>query len=284
MTTPLIMVNNLFDRVGQYPTATLSASSEVVGREVRRVADYRRERSWWQATDDGVASTPAGNWMKVDLGAVGAQPVDYLWLDRGHNQNGATVVVQGSDDDITYQPGVTRTIPSLFTVGGDPTLTTMAATEEGCNYTLFGQLAPRRYWRILFPYTAGSIPVITGVMLGLRSQFYGYATVYDEDAGERTQSAQTSDAGYRASVKTYSWHRVQLSFTNIGSQEYDSSIRVLKSSLFAGDQPFALVMDYENYPERSWLFKYDGAAWGAPKTRVHRSHSFFAREVGAAVI
>jgi hypothetical protein len=160
----------------------------------------------------------------------------------------------------------------------------MAATEEGCNYALFGQLAARRYWRVFFPYVAGNIPVITGVMLGLRSQFYGYATVYDDDAGERTQSGQTSDAGYRAAVKTYTWHRVQLSFTNIGSVEYDSMIRVLKSTLFVNNQPFALVMDYALYAERSWLFQYDGTSWSAPKNRVHRSHSFWAREVGASVI
>lgn len=50
---PLLLIENLLDTIGCFPGATLVSSSELVGREGFRAADYRRERSWWQPTIAG---------------------------------------------------------------------------------------------------------------------------------------------------------------------------------------------------------------------------------------
>jgi hypothetical protein len=46
---PLILVDNFFDRINLYPTALLTWSTAIVGREGNYVADYRRERTYFQA-------------------------------------------------------------------------------------------------------------------------------------------------------------------------------------------------------------------------------------------
>lgn len=50
---PLLLVENMLDVVQQYPTASIVSSGEAVGREARRVSDYRRERTYWMPTAAG---------------------------------------------------------------------------------------------------------------------------------------------------------------------------------------------------------------------------------------
>jgi hypothetical protein len=50
---PLLLVDNVFDTIGLYPGAVIDATSEAVGHEAFRAADYRRDRTYWQAATDG---------------------------------------------------------------------------------------------------------------------------------------------------------------------------------------------------------------------------------------
>jgi hypothetical protein len=155
----------------------------------------------------------------------------------------------------------------------------MAATEEGACWAIFGATAAHRYW--LVETGPGAAPsVVTGLMLGLRTQLLGYSTTFDEDAGGRTQATQDSTAGYRASDTTYAWRTVTLGLAQIGATEYDATIRGLRDLLFAKNQPAVVCMDYGTRPERAWMYQYEGTTWGMAKTRVLRSGTITLREVG----
>jgi hypothetical protein len=274
-TTPLLLFDNVFDSVVLQPGALVTASNEMAGREAFRVADYRRERTWWQPTTDGGG---VDHWVRSQLPA--AQSVDYVVLDRGHNLYGKTLTLEGGPDGATWNVSQTLTVPAQGAVGGTPAAAAMAATEEGVAWTLFAPLASRLYWRLRIPYSASFIPVVTGLMVGLRTQLLGYSNIFDEDASERTEVSETSKAGYRATDTTYSWRTCELGLELIGSTEYDNTIRAVKTALFDRNAPVMVFMDYGTRPERGWLFQYAGNAWNAPKTRVYRSARIRLRECG----
>lgn len=274
--TPLLFVDNVFDTVQLYAGATIDAVSESAGREAFRVADARRDRSSWQAANDG-----AGNptWVRSHLTAV--RGVDYIALDRGHNLAGKSVFLEGSADGATWSISQQIDVPAAGVVGGNPAAPTMAQTEEGVAWTLTASLAARAWWRLRIPYTAAFVPIVTGVMAGLRTQLLGFSDVFDEDAGNRTESTESSTAGYRASETTYSWRTVELALRLIGATEYDGTMRTLRALLFAKNQPAMVFMDYGTYPERGWLYQYDGTDWAMAKQRVFRSGRIRMRELGA---
>src|SRR6476646_4833641 len=90
---PLIMVDNVFDRINLYPLATLSSSATIVGREAQYAADYRRERTFFE-----IASAAANQQIITDLGVGNTAVIDSCWLDRGHNLWGKTVEIVGSNN------------------------------------------------------------------------------------------------------------------------------------------------------------------------------------------
>jgi hypothetical protein len=274
--TPLLLVDNVFDTIGLYPGATIDAITESAGHEAFRVADYRRDRSYWQPSSDG-----AGNptWVRTHLTA--ARGVDFVALDRGHNLAGKSVFLEGSADGVTWSISQQLDVPASGVVGGNPAAPAMAQTEEGVAWTLTASLAARAWWRLRIPYTAAFVPIVTGVMAGLKTQLLGYSDVFDDDAGGRTQSNVTSTAGYRASETTYNWRTVELALRLIGATEYDTTMRTLRALLFAKNQPAMVLMDYGTYPERGWLYQYDGTDWGMAKQRVFRSGRIRMRELGA---
>lgn len=279
--TPLLLLDNVFDTIALYTAATLDAASESTGREAFRVADYRRDRTWWQPTSD---HNPNGGYVRVDLGAGVTRGVDFLWIDRGHNLWGKTITLEGGDDGAAWPSAQAFTVPASGTVGGDPTWPSMAVTEEGALYSLRATtFSTRRWWRLRINYVAAFIPIVTGVMAGLKTQLLGYSATYDEDAGERTQATETSRAGYRGAALTYSWRTVDLDLKLIGSAEYDATMRTFRRLLFEHDQPAAVFLDYGTYPARGWLYQYDGTQWAMPKQRVHRGGRIRLRELGAAL-
>jgi hypothetical protein len=165
-------------------------------------------------------------------------------------------------------------------IGGTPLAPAMAATEEGAAWTIIGAaLAARIWWRLRIPYTAGFVPVVTGIIAGLKTQLLGYATTFDEDAGGRTQVAQESASAYRGTDTTYSWRTASLDLAVIGATEYDTTMRTLRAMLFERNQPTMLWMDYGTYPERGWLYQFDGTAWSMGKSRVYRAGRIPLREL-----
>lgn len=273
--TPLLLLDNVFDVVALYPGGVLSAITEVAGREAIRVGDYRRERTWWQPTSDGGGGD---TWVRVQLTA--AHAVDSIALDRGHNLAGKTVYLEGSADGVTWSISQPLNVPASGVIGGTPAAPAMAQTEEGVAWTLTPSLAARAWWRLRIPYTAAFVPQVTGIIAGLRTQLLGFSDVYDEDAGGRKQNVQESTAGYRATDTAYTWRTLELGFRLIGASEYDTTMRtVFRELLFAKNQPALVFMDYGTYPERGWLYQYDGTNWAMAKQRVHRNGRIQLREV-----
>jgi hypothetical protein len=277
---PLLLVDNLFDVGSLYPAGSLRDSSELTGREAFRIIDARRERSWWQP-----ASSIAANYVDVDLGAGNTGTIDYIWLDRGHqNLWGNHIEIHSSDVGTagTYAQYANLTVPALGTVGGDPvTGSTFSVTEEGALYKLLSLSAAHRFWRVLV--TENVVPSITGLMLGKRSQFLGYSRVRDEDQGNRTEIQEMSRAGYLGTDRRYGWRTFALDLNYIGATEYDGTIRSLRRTLFELDQPFVGIINYGDKPERAWLYRWDGTQFSAPMNRTYRGVQIRGREVGPLI-
>jgi hypothetical protein len=201
---------------------------------------------------------------------------DFLFLDRGHNLAGQTIALAGGDDGATWPHSVTCTVPSA--VGGSLTPPSMCQTEEGAAYALFNALPAHAWWEFRVAQASGLIPIVTGLLVGARTQLLGYSKTFDEDAGGRSQPSTQSTAGYRANDRTYSWRTVALDLDFIGATEYDNTIRTLRSRLFDLNQPWVCAMDYGTHPERAWMYTLDGTSWGMPKSHVYRGGRITGRE------
>lgn len=269
---PMLLVSNVFDRINYYPTATLTSTATASGTDVRYVADYRRERTWWMA-----ASTAALNSITSTLGVGETATCDTLWIDRGHNLWGKGVGVQGSDGAggalVTL---LERTVPAQGTVGGDPSLT-WCVTEEGALYTYADTAYARRSWGVYVRDVWQ--PRITGVILGPRTQLASYSARLDEDAGRRTMRQEESLAGYVAADRVYSGRTLSLSLSEIGAAQYDATIRSLRAVLFERNQPVIIAMDWGTRPERAWLYQLDQRDWSFGAQRVMRSGTMTFREL-----
>lgn len=278
--TPLLMVDNVFDRINQYPGGAISARSEVAGHEAYRVGTYRRDRQWYQAANDDQAE--GFHMIERDLGAGNTATVNSLYIDRGHNLWGSVVAVRGGSVAGADNYGVPDlTVPALGTIGGDPTSTTMCVTEEGALWSLIPTTDARQFWRLYIPVATGFLPVVPTIIMGMAHQLTGYSATFDEDAGGRKQAGGTaeSDAGYRASGRTYSWRTLDLDLKYIGAAEYDGTIRTLRRLIFERAVPYVAVQDYGTNPERAWMYQYDGDSWSFGKSRVYRSGRIRSREL-----
>lgn len=279
---PVILVDNVADRINLYLQATLRADAGfVVGREPQYAADYRRERTFFQ--------TPSvlNPQLIADLGVGNSDAVDTVWIDRGHNLWGRTLHCDGSPDGhiVTSNDPLlfSLVVPAQGTVGGDPT-TGWCVTEEGALYTFVTNTLARRSWRV---YDTGTFAwILTGIIMGKRVQLSspaGWSSIRDEDAGGRTERTTESDAAYQAVERVYAYRTLQLSLDLIGAAEYDASIRSLRSTLFERNQPAFIVMNYGDKPERGWLMQYQGKNWSSPMNRAHRKWTGTFREVGAVI-
>ncbi|MEX1185324.1 MAG: hypothetical protein WEA80_01885 [Gemmatimonadaceae bacterium] len=275
--TPLILVDNVFDTVNQQVLGVLSSSGDAANRSVRNIANYRRERDYWQA-----ATSAADHYVAVDIGAGNTHAIDACWIDRGHNLWGHTVRVDASDaSDFSTGDGIQRVVPAAGTVGGDP-VTGWCVTEEGALYTLYNAgFSARRYFRLRVVSEAQ--PILTGVILGARTQLAGYSRKRDEDAGARTERSQESDAGYQSTDRVYDHRTCTLDLKVIGASEYDTKIRSLRTLLFARNQPAVVAIDFGTNPERAWLFQYSGRNWSFGMERVHRAGTIQLRELYPAI-
>jgi hypothetical protein len=259
---PLIMVDNKFDRINLYPLAVLTSSTALAGREVQYLADYRRERSYYQA-----AAAAANQFVQSDLGAGNTGSFDFIWIDRGHNLWSTSLQAYAGANNVAL------TVPAVGTVGGDPTSSVMCVTEEGALYSLVA--APAVAQTIGLRVVTSLQPIITGLIMGLRVQLSspaGWSSVRDEDAGERSERMDASLVpGYEGYDRTYSARSVELRLAQIGATEYDSMIRGLRRTLFEVNQPAVIVMNYGTNPDRAWLYKYRGKNWSSPMQKAPRS-------------
>lgn len=273
---PVLLIDNVFDRVNQYQTATLGSSGDAAGSDLRFVADYRRERDYWQAV-----SAVAYNWVASDLGVSVTAPVDSLWLDRGHNLWGKSIQIAGDDGTGGSVVALTLSVPAYGTVGGSPTASTMCVTEEGTLWSLFTSLAARRRWIV---YTVDNYqPIYTGIILGSRTQLINFSTKFDEDAAGRKLTTRDSDAGWRASDKSYPYATLEIALDTVGAVEYDNQIRYMKRLLFERNEPAVICMNYGMHPERTKLYQADMTAWSFATPKVYRKGSVTFRELGPLI-
>lgn len=274
---PFILADNVYDRINLYPSAVLSSSAAMVGREVKYIADYRRERTYLQ-----FAVAAANQTIDVDLGVGNTALIDTCWIDRGHNLWGHPFTAYASNDNYgSNVGGITRTVPAFGTVGGDPT-TSWCVTEEGAIYTFITGVPAARYFRA---YSSDVLQtLIPGLILGKRVQLLNYSSVRDEDAGERSNRIEKSLVpGYEGRDRVYARRTINLRLSTIGVAEYDSSIRTLRRLLFEIDQPAIVCQNYGDKPERAWLYQYEGQNWSSPTTRVLRDLGLQMSEVGPLV-
>jgi len=279
---PVLLYDNVFNRVRQYQSATLAAISTATGTDVRGLSSGRRERASWQA-----AAASAFSYVSSDLGAGVAKVVDSVWIDRGHNLWGLNVEVLADDGAGGSQVNTAHLqVPALngdgsFTPGGDPT-TGMAVTEEGALYAFFPALAARR--RFFVYIVENAQPRLTGVILGQRVQLPIFSTTMDEDAGALAGIANDeSDTGLLASSRGYDYRTLQLTYANIGSTTYDNTVRQMRELIFARKQCCFIATNYGTYPARGWLYKHAGTTWSAPTSGVLRRTAIPFREVGAQI-
>lgn len=274
---PVFLYDNVFNRVRQYPGATLGASATATGGDVRVLSSGRRERAFWQAAASGVYNS-----VSSDLGVGALKSVDSLWLDRGHNLWGKTVQVNGDDGaGGSVTTALSFVVPAQGTVGGDPT-TGFAVTEEGALYTLVATSLARRRW---FVYVVENWqPIICGLILGQRVQLPIFSTVMDEDAGKLAGlQTEQSDAGLLATSRVYDFRTLTLQYATIGSTTYDATVRTMRELLFARKQLCFIAPNYGSYPARGWLYRHDGDTWSAPTQGVLRRVAIPFREVGAQI-
>lgn len=277
--SPVLLYDNVFNRVRQYPAAVLSASSTATGSDVRVLSSGRRERAYWEAV-----SSVASNYVAADLGIGAAKIVDSLWIDRGHNVWGKTIQITGDDGAGGGAQSVVLTTPAQGAVGGDPTSNVMCATEEGALYALLltATFAAHRRWIV---YVSDVYqPLLTGVILGQRVQLPIFSTVMDEDAGKLAGlQTEQSDAGLLATSRVYDYRTLALQYAAIGSTTYDTTVRAMRELLFARKQLCFIAPNYGTYPARGWLYRHDGDTWSAPTQGVLRRLAIPFREVGAQI-
>jgi hypothetical protein len=276
---PFLLADNVFDRINLYPLALLTWNTAITGQEGNYVADYRRERTLFQT-----AAAAVNQGIVTNLGVGGNVLADTCWIDRGHNLWGKNLQVGAGADGVTWTETVTRLVPALGTVGGDPTAA-WCVTEEGALYTILpgGTFnIARQYW--LVRVTDNWAPLFTGIILGKRMQMLNYSSVLDEDEGERDERQENSlIKGYYGRERVYTGRKLRLQLATIGITEYDTLIRSMRRLLFERDQPFFTVMNYGTKPERGWLYQYQGTTFSAPAERVYRRHSFVAQELGPLI-
>ena len=278
---PTVLIDNVYDRVNQYPTAVLSPNiGSAPNRPPSKVADYRRERTYWQG------STVAANHGVIsDLGVgVTVTGLDTIFIDRGHNLWNKNVVTEGSSDGIawTHNSGTATLVPALdaagnFVPGGDPTVG-WAVTEEGAIYKFFAAAWPaKRIFRTYSPDVWQ--PIFTGIILGKRLPLTSYSRTLDEDAGGRKRNTDESEAGYVAASRVYAWREGMLDLGVIGATEYDAAVRLMRRSLFEKNTPAFVAWNYGRWPERAWVYTLNADRWSFPTNGVHRAGSVPLREL-----
>jgi hypothetical protein len=269
---PLLLYDNVFNRIRQYPGAVLAASSSAAGTDVRYLTRFARGKQYWQA-----AAAAANNYVQSDLGAGTTRAVDALFIDRGHNLWGKTVQVYADDGaggsilttNLTVPATATLDRWGRYTNAGDPTTAVMCVTEEGALYSLFAAFAARRRFRIAV--VESWQPILFGVILGGRTQLPNFSAKLDEDAGTITgERSEVSDAGRVATSTPYQHRELELVYKRLGVTTYDTQARDLREAVWARRAPTFIAPNYGRSSARAWLYRCSTPRWTAATEGVAR--------------
>lgn len=167
MEHPRLFVQNFFSTT-QFPLNAVTAEEEMTGYPATRVGRGSRHVSnnWQPTTANSATWIQARN--KNESGDV-ARAADMIVLDRGHNLEGVTITLYGSDtgafggEETTI---FTATIPSSVSSGGSLTAANGVLTPERAWLKAFTSQS-FKYWRLSIPAMgADKKPLIVGLYLG----------------------------------------------------------------------------------------------------------------------
>ena len=232
-----VLAENLFSKT-QFPDHTIVGNEEPTGNEAFRIANGRR------ATDDFWTSNTANADANVKVTCDRVRGADMAFLDRGHNLDGETFKIEGSDDDFTtIDTAVDITLPSQSsTLPLDNA--TGVKTEAGAWVMLFPFRA-HKYWRaFVSAMGAGLKPQIVGLSLGLSWEFPWIDLPYGDNVTQLVVSEVESDAGWLGrswpNTKRVQTARLKLDdFYSYGQARYHLEGR------FGGGAPMVLVPNQE---------------------------------------
>lgn len=249
MGLPRFLSENLFNAASQFTGHNLSANEEATGREVFRVADNRRTKTFWTPTTENSSA-----WVKVDAGSGNTEAADMIVIDRESNLEGETVTLETSPDDSTWTQQFQATLPTSEATDGDISAGNGIITEERAWLKTFSS-AEDRFWRLtVSAMGAGNKPQIYGLWLG-ESWQPNFHLRLPFTWGERrlVGSETTSDVGWRGTTPSNERREAQVGLRLKNKDEYDTA-RYHIEELYLSGEPMWLVLD-EKKAERSWLSK-----------------------------
>lgn len=243
----LLLTENLLSDV-QFPSATVSASSEASGYSVDKVANERRNAiERWEPS-----STNADAYVQVLCDILRA--ADTVVIDRGGNHLGYRYQLLASDDSFTTYRTIFDINPLPSVAGGTPAGSVGAVTSEGAWLKTFGADAANG-WRLTSKAMGtGLKPQLTGVWIGKSWQPSKYVVRFPmEDQG--------TDVQYPVSASSYGWMgrglraRPRSGTIRIALPTYDdeTALEYHIMSRYASGRPMWLCWSKTDAPWRTML-------------------------------
>lgn len=246
MGKPLFCPDNFFNSV-MYTGHTLSANEAATGAEAFRVGTSRRSsRNKWEPT---TANNDA--WIKVACDRI--RTADFIAIDRGHNLDGETVRLEGSNDDFTTKEQIfSITLPSAVHQPAKLDQTPGVKTEEGAWLYRFDARS-YKYWRLFIPAMgAGETPKIVGLYLGQSWEpSFLQRLPFTFGARELIYETTVSDTAWVGSSRPAQRFRTDISLRLEDHAEYDLARLHVETRIWR-KKPTWYVPDQDR-AERSWL-------------------------------
>lgn len=238
---------NFFDTT-YFTGHTVTAESDVTGHEPFRVGNARRHTTdYWTSDTDNQDS-----WIRVEMDQ--ARDFDMLAIDRGHNLEGETVQLQGSNDGVGWTTILNFTVPSSVASGGDLRNSPGIKTEEG---VYLRQFTTETYsWARLYvpAMGAGLRPQVVGLYVGLSwAPEYPPIMPYAPLSQELRYQVTESDRAWMGSSQAAHRRSVEIALQLGSESEYDDARIHIENRTFRGKVTW-FVPDQEK-SERAWLGK-----------------------------
>jgi hypothetical protein len=257
--TPLLLVDNVFDTVQQYPTGTSRPTSERTGHEAWRVATTGASGAPGRPRRRGRANHS----VQVDLGAGVTRAVDSLFIDRGHNLWGKT------SRSATPTTASRRSRRSARDGAGGGHARRRSDVHDvlrdrgGRLWASSPRAAPRALARL---YVVESMaPVVPGSSSGCARSC----------SASRARSTRTPASAPRSSRRAGRLsrlrHDVLVAHARARARLHRRdrvrrAIRALRELLFKRTSPWVVLHGLRHAPERAWMYQYDGTTWGCRRS------------------
>lgn len=255
MSISRLLVGNLFD-TSIFPGHTLVAEEQASGREVERVASYRRaQRDSWAPT-----TANSETWVGVTCDSV--RGASMLVIDREHNLGGVACTLRASFDGFTtWTVAASFTVPTASFYGS--ALPGTVRTNEGAAIVEFPVVAGAA-WRLYIPAMgSGIVPRISGLALGLAvSPSIGPLLAgFDDEAGALSVPSVVTPALWAGTGQVARGRTPTLSYFMADENEW-ADLR-WHVDLYHRGYPMWVVPD-ASQAERALLARHPGGAYTVP--------------------